>query len=55
LRDNAQETNFILNTFVVLADGLHKPLARIHCDLNVIILVVSTDTFDEAGRSEEIR
>jgi hypothetical protein len=55
LRDNAKETDFVVDTFVVLADSLHKPRTRISHRLNVKRFVVTSDAFDQAGRAEQVR
>lgn len=54
MRDNTQESYFVLDTFVVLTNGLHEPNARVDGDLRVKVLVVAADAFDVTRRPEEI-
>lgn len=55
LRDNAQEANFVVDTFVVFTNAFHQPAARIYRDLRVECLIVASDAFNIARRSEEVR
>lgn len=54
LRDHTQETDFVLDTFVVFTNAFHQPAARVNGDLRVELLFVATDAFDVARSSEEI-
>lgn len=54
LRDYTQETNFVLDTFVVVTNGFHEPHARIYGDLRVKVLPIAARAFYVARRSEEV-
>lgn len=55
LRDDAQETDFVLDTFVVFTNTFHQPTASVDRDLRVECLLISADTLDVARRPEEVR
>lgn len=54
LRDYTQETNFVLDTFVVITNGFHEPHARTYGDLRVKVLPIAARAFYVTRRSEEI-
>lgn len=54
LRDNAQETNFVLDTLIVLTNGFHQPATCVHCNLGVVVLLIASHSFDVARGSEEV-